>query len=558
MPLSEHCINGLHLPISLLDRTMRNGSESPTGSNYQMWKDEIEATRAGAGYFLSLKGRPEFDLLDYIAFRGLVWSEAQCLPREWNGWMQDMKTSAFEHVRRRALSAPVMTFQDVYNFYKVRIVDRHELEILEESSQQVVNGGNQLGSFIQERQKPEVPCRKRHATESETTHKTKSRKKVPNEDSKAAMHKAHTDSRIRRYKLLDKKLFWRLKSGRAVETVLHEASLQPAATTCICSYVIDVSCRTTKALFDVDEWDEILAKTRFDLPQLPRPTLLFLDRLRQSILQGQHPNYVPLPDPGATDHKDLADCLLAQKTAAEWHFLYHKEPSPFVVDDLSEAWWARESWAALHDLLNDLPSIFMVDGEKRGLDSSRRRNMGRQFNPEEPIRRRCGRKLDLICRDEQLLHDWMVIERMRHWDPQSTKLLKEFGCDVLHTGFGFIQLHPATEKSFVLVLERQKFYTLPRTKNNLQEPFKGLVKLLRIRTAVKSTIELYRQLYRAQHPPEDAAGQYQETDEADLTWMTEDPVGLFGPNIVVASSPLGPDDLSPAFDEGLPYENDGL
>ncbi|KAG0310789.1 hypothetical protein BGZ97_012310 [Linnemannia gamsii] len=107
------------------------------------------------------------------------------------------------------------------------------------------------------------------------------------------------------------------------------------------------------------------------------------------------------------------------------------EPSPFVVDDLSESWWARESWAALHDLLNDLPSIVMVDGEKRGLDSSRRRNMGRQFNPEEPARRRCGRKLDLICRDEQLLHDWMVVERMRHWDPQSTKLLKEFECDVL-------------------------------------------------------------------------------------------------------------------------------
>jgi hypothetical protein len=73
----------------------------------------------------------------------------------------------------------------------------------------------------------------------------------------------------------------------------------------------------------------------------------------------------------------------------------------------------------------------MVDGEKRGLDSSRRRNMGRQFNPEEPARRRCGRKLDLICRDEQLLHDWMVVERMRHWDPQSTKLLKESECDVL-------------------------------------------------------------------------------------------------------------------------------
>ncbi|KAK3833215.1 MAG: hypothetical protein J3R72DRAFT_233056 [Linnemannia gamsii] len=232
-----------------------------------------------------------------------------------------------------------------------------------------------------------------------------------------------------------------------------------------------------------------------------------------------------------------------------------------------------------------MSSIFMVDGEKRGLDSSRRRNMGRRFNPEEPTRRRCGKKLDLICRDEHLLHDWMVVERMRHWDLQSTKLLKEFGCDVLRetvtiahnrmfevsavfrrscvffggytgdTGFGFFQLHPATEESYVLIMEPQQFYTLPRTKNNLHEPFKGLVKLLRIRTAVKSTIEAYRQLHHAQQPLEDVEDQ--EAGEADLTWMTEDPVGLFDPSVVVASSPLGPDDFSPDFsDQGLPDEND--
>jgi len=43
-----------------------------------------------------------------------------------------------------------------------------------------------------------------------------------------------------------------------------------------------------------------------------------------------------------------------------------------------------------------------IDGEKRGLDSSKRRNTGRTFNPEEPVRKRCGRKLDLIYRDEEL------------------------------------------------------------------------------------------------------------------------------------------------------------
>ncbi|KAG0214352.1 hypothetical protein BGX28_002169 [Mortierella sp. GBA30] len=106
-------------------------------------------------------------------------------------------------------------------------------------------------------------------------------------------------------------------------------------------------------------------------------------------------------------------------------------------------------------------------------------------------------------------------------------------------------------------MEPQQLYTLPRTKNNLQEPFKGLVKLLRIRTAVKSTIEAYHQLRQAQLLPRNVAGQDQEAEEADLTWLTEDPVGLFDPNVVVASSPLGPDDLPQYFsDPGPPDGND--
>jgi hypothetical protein len=111
--------------------------------------------------------------------------------------------------------------------------------------------------------------------------------------------------------------------------------------------------------------------------------------------------------------------------------LYTKEPSPFIVDDLSESWWARASWALLFHLLDDIPGAFMIDGEKRGLDSSKRRNMGRAYNPDEPLRKKSGRKLDLICRDEVKKHDWLVVERMRGWDPQSTKFLREFNHDVL-------------------------------------------------------------------------------------------------------------------------------
>ncbi|KAF9343785.1 hypothetical protein BGX26_005202 [Mortierella sp. AD094] len=137
---------------------MEKGSEGSKGLHKEAWKDEIDATKAGAGYFLSIKGRPEFNPSEYISFRGLTLSEAQrLLPAEWVGWIQDLKTSTYEHVQRRAVSAPTMTVDDIYNFYKTRILDHHELEILGESSQQVVSGGHQLASLLQERQRLTVP-----------------------------------------------------------------------------------------------------------------------------------------------------------------------------------------------------------------------------------------------------------------------------------------------------------------------------------------------------------------------------------------------------------------
>ncbi|KAK3806328.1 MAG: hypothetical protein J3Q66DRAFT_392954 [Benniella sp.] len=59
----------------------------------------------------------------------------------------------------------------------------------------------------------------------------------------------------------------------------------------------------------------------------------------------------------------------ARNCYVQQHLLYTKEPSPFIIDDLSELWWARASWALLFHLLDDIRGVFMIHGEKRGLDS---------------------------------------------------------------------------------------------------------------------------------------------------------------------------------------------
>ncbi|KAI1288619.1 hypothetical protein EDD11_009887 [Mortierella claussenii] len=131
-----------------------NESEGSKGPSKEAWKNEIDTARVGAGYFLSFKGKPEFKPLEYVSFRGLTSSEAQrLLPAEWIQWVQDLKASPSEHVRRRAVSAPTLTVDAIHGFYKARIVDNHELELLGESSQQVVNGGRELGTLMHDRQR---------------------------------------------------------------------------------------------------------------------------------------------------------------------------------------------------------------------------------------------------------------------------------------------------------------------------------------------------------------------------------------------------------------------
>ncbi|KAF9941788.1 hypothetical protein BGZ65_001400, partial [Modicella reniformis] len=112
--------------------------------------------------------------------------------------------------------------------------------------------------------------------------------------------------------------------------------------------------------------------------------------------------------------------------------LYKKSPNPFGRPDLSESWWARRSWPILMELLEELEGIFQLDGEKSGLDSSRRKNQGRQLGVAGDVgRKKVGRKLDMISRDVITQQDWMIVERQKKWDPSSTKFMRESGQDLL-------------------------------------------------------------------------------------------------------------------------------
>ncbi|KAF9370366.1 hypothetical protein BGX21_005586 [Mortierella sp. AD011] len=172
--------------------------------------------------------------------------------------------------------------------------------------------------------------------------------------------------RIERFFRLDSSRFWILNSGRTVEETLFNASLEVDATIKIRGYMIDFDCPITKKLFTDDEWNEIQQQNQFTLPPLAKPTIDYLLSVRQAMLDGKAIVGVPLPV------EDVSTCKLILQTFLEWEELYTKQPSPFTTS-LSEAYWARKSWPILLGLLHVLEGIFMLDGEKMGLDSSRER-----------------------------------------------------------------------------------------------------------------------------------------------------------------------------------------
>ncbi|KAF9119394.1 hypothetical protein BGX30_003868, partial [Mortierella sp. GBA39] len=210
--------------------------------------------------------------------------------------------------------------------------------------------------------------------------------------------------------------------------------------------------------------------------------------------------------------------------------IYKKDPSPFVVDNLSEAFWARTSWPLLKELLDDVTGIMMVDGEKAGIESMLRRNKSRKTEGDATSRRRIGRKLDLVARNFIRKEDWFIVESMRTWDQTSPKFLVEANVDLfreMHTimvhrlqqakndefqrsarffglyagdrGFRTLEIRAAGARSYVAVCKVHQSYSLPSTLGNLILQFQSLTHILQIRACVVETMNTYEQTFEPDH-----------------------------------------------------------
>ncbi|KAF9898348.1 hypothetical protein BX616_004153 [Lobosporangium transversale] len=264
--------------------------------------------------------------------------------------------------------------------------------------------------------------RKEHTQSEKAGTKTHSKNKKRGESTQPTVTDSAKKRRMERLERLDQTRFWKLTSGRCVERVLFEASMTINTTV---NYTIDFDCPVTKDLFTRQEWTEISSRNRFNLPELPPSTLEYLLRLSQAAIAKQPVIQIPMPT------EDRGSCELILDTFRTWCRLYNKAPSPFLIQDLSEAFWGRKAWPLLMELLDDQDNLFVIDGEKSGLESAIRKNQGRHLHLDTSASRKpTGRKMDLVIRDVLDKRDWMIVERMKTWDIHSSKFLKESGWDL--------------------------------------------------------------------------------------------------------------------------------
>jgi hypothetical protein len=111
----------------------------------------------------------------------------------------------------------------------------------------------------------------------------------------------------------------------------------------------------------------------------------------------------------------------------------------------------------------------MIDGEKMGLESSRRKNHDRKL-PEDRIigRKKIGRKLDLIARDVVDRQEWLVVERMKMWDTLSRKYLKECNHDLFREMATICRNRLEESKDSTFKNEAQFFGVYTGGKHNLE------------------------------------------------------------------------------------------
>ncbi|KAG0366531.1 hypothetical protein BGZ54_005219 [Gamsiella multidivaricata] len=223
---------------------------------------------------------------------------------------------------------------------------------------------------------------------------------------------------------------WMLPSGKYAEDAFS-----------MHSFVIDLGDKRTRQAFRGEDWRAIEERALL-LSDQPMHHLVeeYLDTFDLSDSESKLENlrtatyYDPLQDADASDLGDAAtyeeivfEVELVRKLMWEWWLLYQKSANPFITGtSLSEAWWATHAFPTLGCLVDDVDNCFAINGEKSGIESSRRKNRHRPEEPVKATRKKVGTKADIFIRTlGHTPRDWSVTESGHLWDTFGNKAIGE-------------------------------------------------------------------------------------------------------------------------------------
>ncbi|KAF9079337.1 hypothetical protein BGX23_004351, partial [Mortierella sp. AD031] len=213
------------------------------------------------------------------------------------------------------------------------------------------------------------------------------------------------------------------------------------------SYTVDFNCKITEACFGNEEQLKMCEENSFSLPNILDSTATYVSNLRDAVNSGTHVITVDVPI------ADPSSCELATH-------LYKMNPTLFGNKEITETFWTREAWPLIKKLLDDVDGLTLIDGEKSGVESARRKNEGRAVGSEgSASRKQLGRKLDLVVRDTFDNKDWFFVESDRVWDKYAIKQLKEMEF-VLFKELHLIAMHRLQDQDSLVFRHSARFFAM--------------------------------------------------------------------------------------------------
>ncbi|KAF9585624.1 hypothetical protein BGW38_001504 [Lunasporangiospora selenospora] len=407
------------------------------------WHDDINERRRGASYFLLQTKHPCFKPVDYIKYRALKQYQSSALVDEWSRWMLDLKKSSYEAVRRAAVTAPALTQDNIDDYYRDRISVDREQDALESSRNQL-RVADQLHTSRMERRLAEsfqVSSSQGSETRSVLSDEELAARPPPIDQVVSKENKpldrleGFLGKRDRDRDGHDPKRPTKAKGGRVVEdsgTGDNPLSVVPTGPACqnLTDETENLHNATSQAtmgcmlqpmdnLADVDDYDAGHGGEQNDQKKF--------DNDRRKSLQRR---YSELGDKWTLKSGTVVESVLLNAGMKLKEFqldLFEmNDPSPFdIVDKLSENWWLKSAWGVATKLANHVPGCYVIPGELTGLDSSARRNDGRESSIITE-RKRLGVRADLIWRKLTTPEtDWAIAEAAKVWCPHNNKYICE-------------------------------------------------------------------------------------------------------------------------------------